>query len=231
MSMADELEKGGAEPQGQQSAPPTQAQQAQSTAQAEPQATTTAQADTTQQTQANPAQADTTQQTQANPANNVSTTSSTDGSYNNQIGNGKANYGVATHFDPNIMQNVSKPLDPKAVGVVPNTTNPTTTNKADQEKQQPGQLANTNKVVSQVGDPRDLNKDGVVDATEKSIARKKRKTGKKQSTDAQAAAADNTQQPTTTAESRMSKFKKVKSKNRATTEGIQYYSRFLKTMI
>jgi hypothetical protein len=54
------------------------------------------------------------------------------GSYNNQIGNGKANYGVTTNFDPKTMKNVSTPLDPKAVGVVPNTTNPTTNNTNQQ---------------------------------------------------------------------------------------------------
>ena len=51
------------------------------------------------------------------------------GSYNNQIGNGKANYGVTTRFDPNTMKNVSKPLNSKAVNVVPNTTNPTTSSQ------------------------------------------------------------------------------------------------------
>jgi inosine-uridine nucleoside N-ribohydrolase len=51
------------------------------------------------------------------------------GGYNNQIGNGKANYGVNTHFDPNTMKNVFKQLDPKAVNVVPNTTNPTTSSQ------------------------------------------------------------------------------------------------------
>ena len=51
------------------------------------------------------------------------------GSYNNQIGNGKANYGVTTRFDPNTMKNVSTPLNSKAVNVVPNTTNPTTSSQ------------------------------------------------------------------------------------------------------
>jgi len=72
------------------------------------------------------------QQTTQAPADNVSTPSSTGGSYNNQIGNGKANYSVTTNFDPKTMKNVSTPLDPKAVGVVPNTTNPTTNNKDQQ---------------------------------------------------------------------------------------------------
>jgi hypothetical protein len=131
MTMADELEKGGdsggggaqkAEPQAQQSAPPTQTNQ-------EPQAQQTAQEpnqvqEPTQTTQEPPAP--------ETPADNVSTPSSTSGSYNNQIGNGKANYGVTTNFDPKTMKNVSTPLDSKAVGVVPNTTNPTTNNKDQQ---------------------------------------------------------------------------------------------------
>jgi len=217
MSMADELEKGGAEPQGQQSAPPTQAPQAQ-----EPPDASSSQLQSTVQAPSADAQAYLDTHAKETPASagaaNASTTSSTDGSYNNQIGNGKANYGVTTHFDPNIMQNVSTTLDPKAVGVVPTTTNPTTNNKADQEKQQPGQppqLANTSKVVSQVGDPRDLNKDGVVDPIEKSIARKNK--GKKK---VPAAAKQTNKKPS------INGLDVVNME-----EGVQYYSRFLKTMI
>ena len=98
--------------------------------QQEPQAQQTTQ--TQQEPQAEPNQTQQepqAQQTTQAPANNVSTPSSTGGSYNNQIGNGKANYSVTTNFDPKTMQNVSTPLDPKAVSVVPNTTNPTTNNK------------------------------------------------------------------------------------------------------
>ena len=221
MSMADELEKGGAEPQGQQSAPPTQAPQAQQTTQEPPDASSSQPQSTVQAPSAD-AQAYLDTHAKETPASagaaNASTTSSTDGSYNNQIGNGKANYGVTTHFDPNIMQNVSTTLDPKAVGVVPTTTNPTTNNKADQEKQQPGQppqLANTSKVVSQVGDPRDLNKDGVVDPIEKSIARKNK--GKKK---VPAAAKQTNKKPS------INGLDVVNME-----EGVQYYSRFLKTMI
>lgn len=79
----------------------------------------------------------------------------TSGSFNNQLGGGKATYNQSTGFDRNTMQNTSKPMDPNAVGGVPSTTNPTTA---------PKQL-----------DPRDLNKNGEVDATEKSIARNKSK--------------------------------------------------------
>ena len=79
----------------------------------------------------------------------------TGGSFNNQLGGGKATYNQSTGFDRNTMQNTSKPMDPNAVGGIPSTTNPTTA---------PKQL-----------DPRDLNKNGEVDATEKSIARNKGK--------------------------------------------------------
>ena len=77
------------------------------------------------------------------------------GSFNNQLGGGQATYNRSTGFDRNTMQNTSEPLDPKAVGGVPSTTNPASA---------PKQL-----------DPRDLNKNGEVDATEKSIARNKGK--------------------------------------------------------
>jgi hypothetical protein len=79
----------------------------------------------------------------------------TGSSYNNQLGGGQATYNRSTGFDRNTMKNTSEPLDPKAVGGVPSTTNPTTA---------PKQF-----------DPRDLNKNGEVDATEKSIARNKGK--------------------------------------------------------
>jgi hypothetical protein len=79
----------------------------------------------------------------------------TGNSYNNQLSGGKQTINRSTGFDRNTMQNTSEPMDPKAVGGVPNTTNPTTA---------PKQL-----------DPRDLNKNGEVDATEKSIARNKGK--------------------------------------------------------
>jgi hypothetical protein len=79
----------------------------------------------------------------------------TGGSFNNQLGGGQATYNRSTGFDRNTMKNTSEPMDPKSVGGVPSTTNPTTT---------PKQL-----------DPRDLNKNGEVDATEKSIARNKSK--------------------------------------------------------
>jgi hypothetical protein len=82
----------------------------------------------------------------------------TGSSFNNQTGGGKASYSMNTHFDPTTMKNASTPMDPKSVGGVPSTTNPTTT---------PKQAATL--------DPRDLNKDGTVDATEKSIARNKGK--------------------------------------------------------
>ena len=122
MSMADELEKGGAEPQGQQSAPPTQAPQAQQTTQ-EPPASAPPSADDAQA-----------QQTTPEPPASAGAAGDAGTTYNNQIGNGKANYGVTTRFDPNTMQNVSEPIDPKAVGGIPNTTNPTTNNKDDQAK-------------------------------------------------------------------------------------------------
>jgi hypothetical protein len=76
-------------------------------------------------------------------------------SFNNQLGGGQATYNRSTGFDRNTMKNTSEPMDPKSVGGVPSTTNPTTA---------PKQL-----------DPRDLNKNGEVDATEKSIARNKGK--------------------------------------------------------
>ena len=79
----------------------------------------------------------------------------TGGSFNNQLAGGQATYNQSTGFDRNTMSNTSKPMDPKTVGSVPSTTNPTTA---------PKQL-----------DPRDLNKNGEVDATEKSIARNKGK--------------------------------------------------------
>ena len=79
----------------------------------------------------------------------------TSGSFNNQLAGGKQTINRSTGFDRNTMQNTSEPMDPKAIGSVPNTTNPTTA---------PKQL-----------DPRDLNKNGEVDATEKSIARNKGK--------------------------------------------------------
>jgi len=91
----------------------------------------------------------------------------TSGSYNNQlggtrtysqsVGNGGADYNY---------QNLSKKLPNKDVDTVPTTTNPTT--------------APTNTNGSYIDpttglDTRDLNKDGTVDATEKSIARNKGK--------------------------------------------------------
>ena len=82
----------------------------------------------------------------------------TGSSYNNQLGGGQATYNRSTGFDRNTMKNTSEPIDPKAVGGVPTTTNPTTA---------PKQAATL--------DPRDLNKDGTVDATEKAIARNKGK--------------------------------------------------------
>jgi len=79
----------------------------------------------------------------------------TGGSFNNQLGGGQATYNRSTGNDPKTYQNTSTPIDPKNVGGVPSTTNPTTA---------PKQF-----------DPRDLNKNGEVDATEKSIARNKGK--------------------------------------------------------
>ena len=79
----------------------------------------------------------------------------TGGSFNNQLAGGQATYNRSTGFDRNTMSNTSEPMDPKAVGSIPSTTNPTTA---------PKKL-----------DPRDLNKNGEVDATEKSIARNKDK--------------------------------------------------------
>lgn len=50
----------------------------------------------------------------------------TGGGFNNQLGGGQATYNRSTGFDRNTMKNTSEPIDPKNVGGVPNTTNPTT---------------------------------------------------------------------------------------------------------
>ena len=89
------------------------------------------------------------------PADTTTAAPAKTGSFNNQLGSGQATYNRSTGFDRNTMSNTSEPMDPKSVGGTPNTTNPTTA---------PKQL-----------DPRDLNKNGEVDATEKSIARNKGK--------------------------------------------------------
>ena len=89
------------------------------------------------------------------PADTTTAAPAKTGSFNNQLGVGQATYNRSTGFDRNTMSNTSEPIDPKLVGGAPNTTNPTTA---------PKQL-----------DPRDLNKNGEVDATEKSIARNKGK--------------------------------------------------------
>jgi hypothetical protein len=62
------------------------------------------------------------------------------GSYNNQLGGGKASYSMNTHFDPTTMKNASTPIDPKNVGGIPNTTNPTTNKSPQAEPEQPGFL-------------------------------------------------------------------------------------------
>ena len=89
------------------------------------------------------------------PADTTAAAPAKSGSFNNQLAGGQATYNRSTGFDRNTMSNTSEPMDPKAVGSIPSTTNPTTA---------PKQL-----------DPRDLNKNGEVDATEKSIARNKSK--------------------------------------------------------
>jgi hypothetical protein len=90
--------------------------------------------------------------TTTSPADTTAAAPAKTGSFNNQLGGGKASYSQATHFDPTTMKNATTPV---AAGGVPSTSNPTTA---------PKQL-----------DPRDLNKNGEVDATEKSIARNKSK--------------------------------------------------------
>jgi hypothetical protein len=62
----------------------------------------------------------------------------TGGSFNNQLGGGQATYNRSTGFDRNTMKNTSEPIDPKSVGGVPSTTNPTTTKEPEEEK--PGYL-------------------------------------------------------------------------------------------
>jgi hypothetical protein len=91
---------------------------------------------------------------QTEPTMEPETPTTTD-NYNNQLAGGKQTVNKSTGFDRNTMSNTSEPIDPKAVGGVPSTTNPASA---------PKQL-----------DPRDLNKNGEVDATEKSIARNKSK--------------------------------------------------------
>jgi len=64
----------------------------------------------------------------------------TGGSFNNQLGGGQATYNRSTGFDRNTMKNTSEPMDPKSVGGVPNTTNPTTNKSPQAEPEQPGFL-------------------------------------------------------------------------------------------
>jgi len=68
----------------------------------------------------------------------------TGGSFNNQLGGGKANYSMSTGNDPKTYQNTSKPLDPKSVGGVPKTNNPA----ASQDDYSPQELQQMNKQLA-----------------------------------------------------------------------------------
>jgi len=74
------------------------------------------------------------------PTDTTAAAPATTGSFNNQLAGGQATYNRSTGFDRNTMQNTSKPMDPKVVGGVPSTTNPTTNKNPEPEEELPGYL-------------------------------------------------------------------------------------------